>query len=282
MAAVALRPSDGRPRPFCSGCRVPFVDVNGTAIHYGLGSPLDAARGPTVLFVHGAGGAQEQWRFQVRHVRPWNALAVDLPGHGESQGGGCRSIGEYRDFVRALLDALGIDRALLVGHSMGGGIAQSFALTYPDRLVGLVLVGTGVRLRVHPDILASIRGGDVAEAGRLISRWSYSQAALPATVAQGAEAFARNRASVLEGDFLACDAFDVMQEISAIRVPALVSCGEDDRLTPVTYARFLQEGIPGAALAVIPGAGHMVMLERPVEFNRILTGFLEAHLGRGT
>ena len=259
---------------------MPFVSVNGAAIQYGLGAPLRPVRGPTVLFVHGAGGAQEQWRFQLRHLGTrWNSLAVDLPGHGGSQGKGSRTIEDYQKFVRDLLDALGMTRTVLVGHSMGGGVAQSFALAYPGRLAALVLVGTGARLRVHPDILAAIRRGDMAEAGQLISRWAYSQAALPATVAQGAEAFARNRATILEGDFLACDAFDVMREVSAIRVPTLVICGEDDRLTPVKYARFLQQSIPGARLATIPGAGHMVMLEKPVEFNRILTAFLKEHLG---
>jgi len=259
---------------------VPFVSLSGVAIHYGLGAALTPGRGPTVVFVHGAGGAQEQWRFQLRHLGlKRNALAVDLPGHGESQGQGYRTIEGYRDFVRDLLDALGITRTVLVGHSMGGGIAQSFALAYSGWLAALVLVGTGARLRVHPDILAAIRGGDMEETGQLIGRWAYSQAALPATVAQGAEAFARNKASMLEGDFLACDAFDVMREVSAIRVPTLVVCGEDDRLTPVKYARFLQQTIPGARLATIPGAGHMVMLEKPVEFNRILTAFLAEHLG---
>lgn len=259
---------------------MPFVNVKGAAIHYALGAPLTLARGPTVVFVHGAGGAQEQWRFQLRNLGSRrNTLAVDLRGHGESQGDGSRTIEDYRDFVRDLLDALGITRTVLAGHSMGGGIVQSFALTYPDRLAALVLVGTGARLRVHPDIFASVRRGDMEEAGRLISRWAYSQAALPATLAQGAEAFAKNKASILEGDFLACDAFDVMQEISAIQVPTLVICGEDDRLTPMKYAQFLQQGIPRARLATVPGAGHMVMLEKPMELNRILTAFLEEHLG---
>lgn len=258
---------------------MPFVILNGAAIHYNLGSPLEPARGPAIIFVHGAGGTQEQWRFQLRHAGPrWNALAVDLPGHGESQGNGYRTIGEYRDFVRDLLAALRIERTVLVGHSMGGGIAQSFALAYPDRLAGLVLVGTGARLRVHPDILAAVRQGDMARAGQVISGWAYSRTAMPATVAQGAEAFARNRATVLEGDFLACDAFDLMREISAIRVPTLVVCGEDDGLTPVKYARFLAQEIPAATLSLIPGAGHMVMLERPVEFNRVLMAFLVPHL----
>ncbi len=120
---------------------MPFVSVNGAAIHYGLGSPQDAARGPTAVFVHGAGGAEEQWRFQLRHLGTrWNALAVDLPGHGESQGTGCRTIGAYRDFVRDLLDSLAIDRAVLVGHSMGVMVVLDYYRQFGvDRLKALVL-----------------------------------------------------------------------------------------------------------------------------------------------
>jgi pimeloyl-ACP methyl ester carboxylesterase len=164
---------------------------------------------------------------------------------------------------------------------MGGGIAQSFALTYPNRLAGLVLVGTGARLRVHPDIFAALQR-DVEEAGRLISEWSYAPGAMMATVASSAEAFARNRVSVLEGDFRACDAFDLMGEIRKVQTPTLIICGKDDRLTPVKYARFLHENIAGSELVVIPGAGHMVMLERPVEFNRALTTFLDTRLTQRT
>ena len=258
---------------------MPFTTVRGSAVHYATEGPPDIAPGPAVLFVHGAGGTHEQWRFQLRHLAPrWNALAVDLPGHGESQGDGYPTVPEYRDVVRDLLDALGLHRAVLVGHSMGGAIAQSLALADPDRLAALVLVGTGARLRVHPDIFAVIRRGDMEEAGRLISGWSYAETALPATVAQGAEAFARNRPGVLERDFRACDAFDLLQEIAAIRAPTLVICGEEVRLTPVKYARFLHQQIPGAVLTIITGAGHMVMLEKPAEFTRALKSFLEAHV----
>ncbi len=258
---------------------MPFTTVKGLSIHYVAGPALDPGRGPGVVCVHGAGGTQEHWRFQVRQLASRrNALALDLPGHGESQGDGFLTIPEYRDFIRDFLDALGFTRAVLVGHSMGGGIAQGFALTYPDRLAALVLVGAGARLRVHPDVFAAIQR-DIAEAGRLISGWAFSPAAMPATIASAAEAIARNRTSVLDGDFRACDAFDLMGEIPKIRIPALIVCGEDDRLTPVKYARVLHEKILGSDLTVIPGAGHMVMLEKPVEFNRALTAFLDACLG---
>ncbi len=257
---------------------MPLISVNGTPVHYRVETPPHPGRRPAVVFVHGAGGTNEHWRFQVRSLGlKWTVLAMDLPGHGESQGEGYRTVPAYRDFLRDLLDALGMDRVALVGHSMGGGIVQGFALTYPDRAAALALVGTGARLRVHADVFVAIQR-NMNEAARLISQWAYSPAASPATVAWGAEAVARNRASVLEGDFRACDAFDLMDEVAAIRTPTLILCGEEDRLTPTRYARFLHQQIPGSVLTIVPGAGHMVMLEQPTECDRALAEFLEAHL----
>lgn len=258
---------------------MPFVTVDGMAIHYAVETPLNALRGAVVVFVHGAGGTSENWSPQLRHLGlTRNALAVDLPGHGESQGNGYGTIPEYREFLRGFLNALRVPRAALVGHSMGGGIAQSFALVYPDRLEALVLVGTGAKLRIHPDIFTALQR-DVGDVARLMSGWAYSKTCMPAVVERGAEAFSRNRAAVLEGDFRACDAFDLMQEIGGIRVPTLILCGAEDALTPVKYARFLYERIPGAAFALLPEAGHMVMLEKPVQFNREVAAFLDTHLG---
>lgn len=251
---------------------MPTVRVQGRAIHYASRHPLRGR--PALVFIHGAGGSHENWGSQVRELgERYDAVAVDLPGHGRSEGDGCRTIPDYRDFVRDLLDALALPRVILVGHSMGGGITQGFALAYPDRVQGIVLVGTGARLRVHPDIFEALRT-DPAAAADLVARWAYSPKAAPELPERGRQAYLRCPLSVIEGDFRACDAFDVMTEVSRIGLPTQVIVGGDDRLTPRKYADYLHAQIPASRLAVIPDAGHMVMLEKPAALNAALADFL--------
>lgn len=248
------------------------VEVDGLRLHYHEGG---TAAGRPAVFVHGAGGNGGHWLAQLRELPPgWRGLALDLPGHGDSEGAGCRTIAEYRDVVRAFLrGAVGTEPAALVGHSMGGAITQAVALAEPQFLCAIVLVGTGARLRVHPDILETIRR-DHAGAARLVAGWAFGPAASEALRAEGIADFLRCPATVSEGDFQACDAFDVMAEVGRIRVPALIVCGEQDALTPPKYARYLREHIGGSRLALVLEAGHYVMRERPAAVTRALTEFL--------
>jgi pimeloyl-ACP methyl ester carboxylesterase len=253
---------------------VPTLAVRGLRLHY-LALPESDPRAPALLFLHGSGGTHRHWIPQVRHFAPaYRAVALDLPGHGASEGDGAGSIADYRDWVEAFMDAAGMEQAFLVGHSMGGAIALAFALKVPGRLSGVGLVGTGARLRVHPSILEGLRG-DPERAAALVSEWAYAPSSGAELPAQGRKELLRGSLAVLEKDFRACDAFDVMKEVDRIRVPAVVVCGAEDRLTPVKYGQYLHERIPGALLAVIPGAGHMVMLEKPDEVNRALAACLD-------
>jgi pimeloyl-ACP methyl ester carboxylesterase len=226
-----------------------------------------------LLFVHGAGGTHRHWGEQLTGLRSVNRYVVDLPGHGRSVGQGRTSIAGYADVVLQLLDALDLERVSLVGHSMGGAISQYLALEDPGRVQRLVLVGSGARLRVLPALLDALLT-DFPSTVEMMLTWAYSTESPPELLDLAREEWVENDPLVVHGDFAACDAFDVMQRLEEIRCPTLVICGEDDRLTPVKYAHYLRDHIPGATLAIIPHAGHMVMMEQPDQVNRAVEEFL--------
>jgi pimeloyl-ACP methyl ester carboxylesterase len=200
-------------------------------------------------------------------------LVVDLPGHGGTAGPGLLGIQAYADWVVAFLDTVGIDRAVVVGHSMGGAIAQTLALGRPDRLDGVVLVATGARLRVAGRLFEAFREAP-AEGRGLLQGLSYGSATPPERVSVAERVLAETAPLVTLGDFLACDRFDVLDCLGRIEVPALVLVGTEDRLTPPRFARALADGIAGARLVEIPGAGHFPQLEAPEAVTRAIRGFL--------
>jgi pimeloyl-ACP methyl ester carboxylesterase len=248
---------------------MPTVDVQGIPIFYArrLGGEQN------LVFVHGAGGSHQIWLHQVNSLRQVNAYALDLPGHGRSGTEGRGAIREYGDFIVAFLEALGIEKSVMGGHSMGGAIALDLALRYPARVTGLVLVCTGARLRVTPLILDGIRE-DFQGTVSLMGQFAYGPDAPPEAVRLGQEQLASTPPDVLYHDFAACDAFDVLNRLAEISCPTLVISATADRLTPLKYGIYLQEHIAGARLAVIEGAGHMVMLERPTRVTQAIQDFL--------
>ena len=233
---------------------------------------------PSLLFIHGAGGTHRHWGHQLQGLKGVNQYAVDLPGHGGSAGGGQTSIAGYAHVIVELLDALHLDRATVVGHSMGGAISQYLALEHPQRVERLVLVGSGARLRVLPSLLQGLLQ-DFGSTVEMMLGWAYSSDCPPEVMQLGRDEWLENEPSVVHGDFAACDNFDIMGRLGKISCPALVLCGEDDRLTPPKYAHYLQASIPGARLTIIPHAGHMVMLERPELVNEAIEEFLAATEG---
>src|SRR5512139_1972635 len=130
---------------------MPYLDLDGERIYYAL--HRNQADGVPVLLIHGAGESHLVWPFGLRRLPGTIVYAIDLPGHGKSAGPGRITIADYAEWLVSWLDTRRVPAAVLIGHSMGGAIAQWLALTCPDRTAALVLVATGAKLRVAPQLL---------------------------------------------------------------------------------------------------------------------------------
>jgi pimeloyl-ACP methyl ester carboxylesterase len=250
---------------------MPYLDLNGERIYYAL--QCNRIDGVPVLLIHGAGENHMVWPIGLRRLPGTIGYAIDLPGHGRSAGAGRSTIADYAAWVISFLDALHISAAVLVGHSMGGAIAEQLALTQPDRTTALVLIATSPKLRVAPQLL-ELAQSDFAAAVELIGEWEWGPTA-PAEIKQlGKRQLLTNSPAVMLDDYRACDAFDVRGQLKDITAPTLIVAGEADRLTPLKYAVFMAEQIPQARLCAVPEAGHMVMLEAADTVTQAVTDFL--------
>ena len=240
--------------------------------------PPDPAK-PTLVFIHGAGGAKELWEKQVDALADAaNTIAIDLPGHGDSEGPPNKSVDGYARAVRDFVRAVSAPMPVPVGLSMGGAIAQTMLLDYPDLFTAGVLVSTGARLKVMPAIIETVEN-DFPAFLKMMDKFSISKDSDPAAIARLQEKTAALPPATVAGDFRACDAFDAMDRLGEIEVPVLVVAAADDVLTPPKYGAFLADKIEGARLAEIPGAGHLVPLEKPHDTNKAIRDFLGSMMG---
>jgi len=251
---------------------MPWVEVTGKKVHFrqGAGNP-----GTTpVIMIHGAGASSNVWLRQLQAFEgSFPLFAVDLSGHGASDGASYPRVEDYGHDLLAFLDALGLDQAVWLGHSMGGAIVMSLALEHPERVKKIVLAGSGSQLKVPGEVLSALRK-DFREMMRVIGRYAYSPH-FPAYLLNLTEVEMGNcRPEVLVADLLACDGFDISRQLSRIAQPTLILCGREDRFTPLELSEYLRSGIPRARLEVIEGAGHMAMIEDAPAFNGAVASFL--------
>jgi len=232
---------------------------------------------PPVILIHGAGGTHLYWPPQIRRLHDQRIFAVDLPGHGKSEGVGHQTIDDYAEHILDFMKAIKLSSAVLVGHSMGSAAALSAAIRFPKRVTALGLVGSGAKLRVAPSILQSASNPSTfMDAVHMVNDFSYSENASARLKDIGAQRLAETRPTVLYGDFLACDAFNVTDQLSQISAPTLIVCGADDKMTPPKYSELLRDTILNSRMEIVTNAGHMVMLEQPEVVADLLADFLNA------
>lgn len=260
------------------------IKVGGATVfaHTG-GKPFDPAQ-PVLVLIHGAGTDHTFWGLQTRYFshHGFSVLALDLPGHGRSDGPVLDSIDDLADWVWQVLDAAGATQATLAGHSMGSLIALAAGAKQPENTRALVLVGVAERVAVHEDLLAAAEQND-PKAFDMITDWGFGKPShlgghqAPGLWMQGSGLALLRSGSpgVLGSDLAACDAYDgAVEAAKKITCPVLLLLGAGDRMTPPRMTKALADVMTQVETEILPATGHMIMVERPNETIDAIDGFL--------
>jgi pimeloyl-ACP methyl ester carboxylesterase len=250
------------------------IVIDGTAIACWVNDRGFAEGRKGIVFVPGSGGNHTLWEDQYKALQgEFNVASVNLPGHGLS-GGACeREVMRYVEWVKKTIGALGLRGPVLVGHSLGAAISLNFAIHEGWLLSAIVPVGGGAKMPVNPMILEKIHT-DLPAVISIVVKFAVSKPNRDAVGPYLQEGLEKGNPDVLHGDLYACDRMDITNDVEKIAIPTLVVCGDDDKMTPPDMSRLIADKIPGAKLALIEGAGHYVMREKPAEFNQVLADFV--------
>ena len=223
----------------------------------------DLGAGPPLVLLHGLAGSSRWWSRNVPALsRSFRVITVDLPGFGASPRGHRLDLDEVVDQLTGTMDGLGIDRASVIGHSMGGLIAGGLAADHPERVDRLILVDAAF-LSLDRTSVRPLTGPAVT------LRWT-APSLLPVLVADGL----RSGPGRLADAMTQLLRVDWQTKLSRIGAPTLVIWGEHDKICPLSIGRRMVASIPGSRLVVLDGAAHNPMWERPDVFDREVLGFL--------
>ncbi|MDQ6697075.1 MAG: alpha/beta fold hydrolase [Actinomycetota bacterium] len=292
--ATALTPPPARPRPGSDPLQLRFIRIHGHNVAYRM-----AGSGPALVLIHGIAGSSATWsRVMPELAQHHTVIAPDMLGHGESaKPRGDYSLGAYASGIRDLLGMLEIDRATLIGHSLGGGVAMQFAYQFPDMCERLVLVASGglgkevsplLRLLtvpgseyVLPLVLTRHLHGALARVAEVVGRTglrpdpilteigeSYTRLTDP----RAQRAFIHTIRAVIDVAGQRVSARDRLY--LAEEVPSLIVWGDRDGVIPVEHAYAAHELMPGSRLHIVEHAGHFLPSEHPDELLSVLEDFL--------
>ena len=220
-----------------------------------------------IVFIHGAGCDGTVFVNQTHAFE--HSVALNLPGH--SRPGFADSISAFADDVSNELAHNGFENVLLVGSSMGGAIALELALRKHPAVRAKALLGSGAKLRVAPAIFEAI-DKDFPSSAKMLAGYFFHKPT-PGMIDAAIAAMLAVGPAQTNADFLACNAFDATSRIGEIQVPVLALTGEPDVMTPPKMSAFLGDRIRGCQTRIVPGAGHLLFIERPEETNEALRAF---------
>jgi pimeloyl-ACP methyl ester carboxylesterase len=183
------------------------------------------------------------------------------------------------EILKHLIRSLNYEELVLCGHSLGGAIAQSYFYLYPKKVKALILIGTGGRLRVSPIILKVLKS-NYDQFLKSMPSGAFNRGTSVDIINDYIKETSAIGAEVTFADFSICDTFDTIEKTSSINIPCLIIVGKDDKLTPIKFSEFFHNKIENSDLHIIDDAGHMVMLEKPVEVNSAIKSFFTNRVKR--
>jgi len=228
----------------------------------------------TVLFIHGAGCDSSVWLQQLEGISsPFNLIAIDLIGHGNSKGTSPNSISAYSAWLADVLRKCFQSKVILVGHSMGGAITMQLTKDHPELVKAIVLLATGLKLKVAPQFLEGIKN-DFENMIKSLMKYAYAKDVDPSTLKAGIDLMLSTGKDTVFNDFWACDNFDIEGEAHKITQNSLIMVGDQDKLTPPNLSVSIFEWLKESRLVKIHNVGHMLMVENPKRVNKEIEAFL--------
>jgi pimeloyl-ACP methyl ester carboxylesterase len=224
-----------------------------------------------VVLLHGAGSTHLGWPWQLRRIPGLNICAIDLPAHGNSNSACCRSLDELTGYLKSFFNRMGWYQVILVGHSLGGAAALTFAAAYPELVRGLILLGCCAAFQIPSELLDLLRPpAKLERAVHFISNTAFSNAFPHVERMRVTAPMLKLRPSTLLSDLMLCDRFRLPDRMAKFDKPALLIGGIKDAYAPPTALRRLQNALPNAQVYMLPDASHMMMFERTeVVLNRM-------------
>ncbi len=260
------------------------IDLNGSKVFAHTGGQNFDPSLPVMILIHGAGNNHTFWGMQTRYFahHGYSVLALDLPGHGQSNGQPLQNISEIASWLWKVIECLRASQVNLVGHSMGSLIALEAAAMHPEKVESLILVGVAERVAVHKDLLRAALDDDPS-AYDMITDWGFGKWShlgghqVPGLWMQGGSRalLASGSPGVLGCDLVACNEYtQTIEAAKNITCPSLMLIGSKDRMTPPAMAENLIKNLVNVEIQTIESTGHMIIVERINETIDIIADFL--------
>ena len=233
---------------------------------------------PSILLMHGSGLTHIVWSLHEQFYvsQGFNVLSVDLPGHGNSEGPSLESIEKISNWVKSLINVLGIKKIIIIGHSQGSLIGIDFASRYPDLISSLVLVAGTYKMPVNQDLIDYAEAGD-EKAVLLMMKWGYegSKAFIGGNPVKKIINSSREIREVLAVDLNACNNYKGGKEsLEKINCPTLCIFGDLDKMVPLEVGNKMASMIKNSEKKIINNCGHMIIFEKAFEMRKIVKEFL--------